>query len=178
MPLPVRLSPACIAILALLAGASSYCLADHYQHPSQKYDDHHAQKAGKGKVVHEHKMCFHCFLDHFKPVAPPLLPVIQSQGVRSVPPESDGLRMRLQVKPDATEPPRELFREPPRQEGREAPNPSQKDVPSQKAHFLLQSAEVPDAEQRFQRLERQMTILLDRLDRLVEQQAAQAARAE
>jgi hypothetical protein len=83
--------------------------------------------------------------------------------------------MRLQVKAEEEERPREQSQEQERPGEQLRSNdgpPFQKDrVPTQKANYLSTSTDISEIDERFNRLERQMNLLLQRFDGLVEQQA-------
>lgn len=101
-----------------------------------------------------------------KLVPPPFLPVVQSQAVRTRPPESDAGRMRLQVKQDAVDEP-----EPDRQPFRAPDRPFQKSTPpAQKASHLAEPSVPFEVDDRFNRLEQQVQALTRMLEEILIQQ--------
>lgn len=119
-----------------------------------------------------HSSCCHKSGLHHR--LPPNLPVLQSQAVRSRPAESEPMRMRLQVKAVEQERATEPFQEgdrPSEQFRGDDGNANQKDRATQKAQYLSPSTGSSDIDERFNRLERQVSLLLKKVDGFVEQQA-------
>jgi hypothetical protein len=152
--------------ILILVNASSYAGG-----PSEPA----AQKGSYSPCKHcgkkEGLWCTHKpFLHHWMP---PMLPVLQSQAVRSTPAEAEPVRMRVQVRAVEEEPVREPLRDEdrPREPFRHDGWPPYQKGPSplQKSQYLSAGTEGYDFDQRLSGLERQFEILLDRLERLAEQ---------